>query len=245
MAGRLAFSGRRGYGGRQRKHQGAVIMHSVTLQGQQQKIPVGKIVCVARNYAEHARELGNPVPDKAVLFIKPASSMLADGGTVIIPPHSHDCHHEIELAVLIGRSGKQITEEQAPDFVAGYAVALDLTLRDVQSELKAKGLPWEIAKAFDTSCPLSTFVPATTVADPQQLRLCLTINGERRQDGTTADMLRPVARLISEASTYFTLEAGDILLTGTPSGVGPIKSGDRVEAVIEGVGTLKVDVIQQ
>ena len=215
-------------------------MHTVTLQGQQ--IQVGKIVCVARNYAEHARELGNPVPEKAVLFIKPAGSILADGGTVIIPPYSRDCHHEIELAVLIGRTGKQIAEADALAYVAGYAVALDLTLRDVQAELKARGLPWEIAKAFDTACPLSAFVPAGQVADPQQLQLRLIVNGDLRQDGTTADMLRTVARLISEASTYFTLESGDILLTGTPSGVGPIRNGDKLEAVIDGVGTLAVSV---
>lgn len=217
-------------------------MHFVSMQGQHQKIAAGKIVCVARNYAEHARELGNPVPDRAVLFIKPASSILADGGTVLIPAYSSDCHHEIELAVLIGRTGKAINETDALSHVAGYAVALDLTLRDVQSAQKAKGLPWEIAKAFDTSCPLSAFVPAATVADPQNLRLRLSVNDNLRQDGTTADMLRSVARLISEASMYFTLEAGDILLTGTPSGVGPINSGDRVEAVIEGVGRLRVDV---
>jgi 5-carboxymethyl-2-hydroxymuconate isomerase len=168
--------------------------------------------------------------------------MLADGGTVVIPAYSRDCHHEIELAVLIGRPGKNIAEAEALSHVAGFGVALDLTLRDVQAELKAKGLPWEIAKAFDTSCPLSTFVPAEQVVDPQKLRLRLTVNGELRQDGTTADMLRPVARLISEASNCFTLEAGDILLTGTPSGVGPIRSGDRLEAVIEGVGRLSVSV---
>lgn len=218
-------------------------MHTVRLKNQSQPINVGKIVCVARNYAEHARELGNPVPDRAVLFIKPASSLLADGGTVVIPPYSRDCHHEIELAVLIGRSGREISAAEASAHIAGYAVALDLTLRDVQAELKAKGLPWEIAKAFDTSCPLSDFVPAAAVADPQALRLTLTVNGEVRQDGTTADMLRPVAQLVSEASRYFTLEAGDILLTGTPSGVGPIKSGDRLEAMIGGVGSLKVDVL--
>ena len=217
-------------------------MHTVRLKNQSQPINVGKIVCVARNYAEHARELGNPVPDRAVLFIKPASSLLADGGTVVIPPYSRDCHHEIELAVLIGRSGREITAAEAPAHIAGYAVALDLTLRDVQAELKARGLPWEIAKAFDTSCPLSDFVPAAAVPDPQALRLRLTVNGEVRQDGTTADMLRSVAQLVSEASTYFTLEAGDILLTGTPSGVGPIKSGDRLEAVIEGVGMLSISV---
>ncbi len=156
-------------------------MHMVKVQGQQE-IPVGKIVCVARNYAEHARELGNPVPDRAVLFIKPASSILADGGTVVVPPYSNDCHHELELAVLIGRTGKDIPAGEALAFVAGYGVALDLTLRDVQSELKAKGLPWEIAKAFDTACPLSAFVPAGEVADPQRLLLRLTVNGEVRQE---------------------------------------------------------------
>lgn len=218
-------------------------MHTVRLKNQSQPINVGKIICVARNYAEHARELGNPLPDRAVLFIKPASSLLADSGAVVIPPYSRDCHHEIELAVLIGRSGREITAAEAPAHIAGYAVALDLTLRDVQAELKAKGLPWEIAKAFDTSCPLSDFVPASAVPDPQALRLTLNVNGEVRQDGTTADMLRSVAQLVSEASRYFTLEAGDILLTGTPSGVGPIKSGDRLEAVIEGVGRLTVSVL--
>ena len=217
-------------------------MHAVVLQGQPRPIPVGKIVCVARNYAEHARELGNPVPDRAVLFIKPASSLLADGGTVSIPTYANDCHHELELAVLIGRTGKTIIESEALGHVAGYGVALDLTLRDVQADLKAKGLPWEIAKAFDTACPLSAFVPAERITDPQHLRLQLRVNGKLRQDGTTAAMLRPVARLLSEASSYFTLEAGDILLTGTPAGVGPLRSGDQVEAVIEGVGRLSVNV---
>lgn len=217
-------------------------MHTVVLQGQSRPIPVGKIVCVARNYAEHARELGNPVPERAVLFIKPASSLLADGGTVVIPPYTNDCHHELELAVLIGRTGKDIAEGQALDHVAGYGVALDLTLRDVQADLKARGLPWEIAKAFDTACPLSPFVAAEMIPDPQNLPLQLRVNGELRQDGTTAAMLRPVARLISEASGYFTLEAGDVLLTGTPAGVGPLRSGDKVEGVIEGVGRLTVSV---
>ena len=217
-------------------------MHTVVLQGQPRPVPVGKIVCVARNYAEHARELGNPVPERAVLFIKPASAILADGGTVVIPSYGSDCHHELELAVLIGRSGKDIPRAAALDHVAGYGVALDLTLRDVQADLKAKGLPWEIAKGFDTACPLSTFVPAAQVADPQQLTLRLRVNGELRQDGTTAAMLRPVAQLISEASGYFTLEASDILLTGTPAGVGPLRSGDRVEGEIDGVGRLTVKV---
>jgi len=218
-------------------------MHFINMQGQDRPIAIGKIVCVARNYAEHARELGNPVPEQAVLFIKPASSIPGADGAIIIPPYARECHHEIELAVLIGRTGKAIATGEALAHVAGYGVALDMTLRDVQAGLKAKGLPWEIAKAFDTSCPLSTFVPAAQIPDPQQLRLKLTVNGALRQDGTTAHMLRPVAQLISEVSNYFTLEAGDILLTGTPAGVGPVQSGDQLEAVIDGVGRLVASVV--
>ncbi|MDT8442040.1 MAG: fumarylacetoacetate hydrolase family protein [Desulfuromonadales bacterium] len=217
-------------------------MHSVELA--EQRIPVGKIVAIARNYAEHARELGNPLPadSQPVLFIKPASSLLADGGTVLIPAYTSDCHHEIELAILIGTRGKNIAEEEAMQHVAGYGVALDLTLRDLQNRQKAQGLPWEIAKAFDTACPVSRFVPAASVVDPQRLRLELRVNGEPRQQGTTAAMLRPIPRLIAEASRYFTLEAGDILLSGTPAGVGAIRSGDILEATISEVGTLRVTV---
>lgn len=215
-------------------------MHTVKLKGR--KIPVGKIVCIGRNYAEHIRELGNQTPDKPVIFIKPASALVATGGTVVIPSYSDDCHHEIELAALIGKTAKDVTPEQALDNVSGYGVALDLTLRDVQNAQKAKGLPWEIAKAFDTSCPLSDFVPASQVKDPQNLQLQLTVSGDLRQDGNTRDMMRSVAELIAATSSYFTLEEGDILLTGTPSGVGRIVSGDQLEASIEQVGILKVAV---
>ncbi len=211
-------------------------MHTVTLE--ERTLPVGKIVCIGRNYAEHARELNNPIPDQPVIFIKPASAILADGGTIVIPTYSSDCHHEVELAVLIGTDTKDIAATEALDRVAGYGVALDLTLRDVQSRQKEKGLPWEIAKAFDTSCPLSTFVPAAQVDDPQALQICLKVNGTVRQDGNTASMMRSVAELIAAAAACFTLEAGDILLTGTPSGVSRIVSGDRLDASIEGVGTL-------
>jgi len=215
-------------------------MHTVKLGNKD--IPVGKIVCIGRNYAEHIKELGNQVPDKPVIFIKPASSIIGVGGTIIIPPHSGDCHHEVELAVLIGTEAKNVDASNAPDHVAGYAVALDLTLRDIQSAQKEKGLPWEIAKAFDTACPLSAFVPADQVGDPQKLQIRLTVNDDVRQDGNTKDMMRSIAELIAAASTYFTLETGDILLTGTPSGVGRIVSGDKLEAAIEKVGTLNVSV---
>jgi 2-keto-4-pentenoate hydratase/2-oxohepta-3-ene-1,7-dioic acid hydratase in catechol pathway len=215
-------------------------MHTIKLDGHD--IPIGKIVCIGRNYAEHIKELGNQTPDKPVIFIKPASSLVSSGGTVIIPSHSEDCHHEIELAVLIGKTAKDVKAEEALDHVSGYAVALDLTLRDVQNTQKAKGLPWEIAKAFDTSCPLSDFVPASQVDNPQELQLKLTVSGEVRQNGNTRDMMRSIAELIAATSAYFTLEEGDVLLTGTPSGVGRIVSGDRLEASIEQVGTLLVSV---
>ena len=215
-------------------------MHTVKLGNKD--IPVGKIVCIGRNYVEHIKELGNQIPDKPVIFIKPASSIVGEGGTIVIPPHSSDCHHEVELAVMIGSAAKNVHANNALEHVTGYAVALDLTLRDIQSAQKEKGLPWEIAKAFDTACPLSAFVPADQVGDPQKLQIKLIVNDEVRQDGDTGDMMRSVAELIAAASAYFTLEAGDILLTGTPSGVGRIVSGDKLEAVIEKVGRLHVSV---
>ena len=217
-------------------------MTEIQFTDRREPVAVGKIICIGRNYAEHARELGNQVPDTPILFMKPPSCIVSDGGEVIIPAYSRDCHHEVELAVLIGRAGRNIDVAEALAHVAGYAVAIDLTLRDVQSELKSKGHPWEMAKAFDTSCPLSDFVPAEAVPDPQDLRLSLAVNGRLRQDGRTADMLRPVADIIAVASEYFALEAGDILLTGTPAGVGPIRSGDRLEAAIPQLASLSVQV---
>lgn len=217
-------------------------MRQVSITGSNQVFNVGKIVCLGRNYLDHIRELGNQVPDRAVIFCKPASSILPPGGKIRIPDYSADCHHELELAVLIGKPGKGIETAQALGHVAGYAVALDLTLRDLQSELKEKGLPWELAKGFDTACPLSEFVPATAVVHPNNLRLTLQVNGELRQAGTTAQMMRSVEEIIAEVSTYFTLEAGDIILTGTPAGVSRLQSGDQLCGEIEEVGKLRVSV---
>lgn len=217
-------------------------MRQIQLPGEATPYTVGKLVCVGRNYREHIRELGNEMPEKPVLFMKPATSIIQTGEQIVIPSYSHDCHHEVELAILIGRQASRLREDEVFTHIAGYGVAIDLTLRDVQSELKKKGLPWEIAKAFDTSCPLSGFVPARQVANPQNLRLILSVNDQLRQDATTALMLRPIAQLLHEITEIFTLEAGDIVLTGTPAGVGPLTSGDRVHAEVEGIAALDVTV---
>ncbi|APG24301.1 MAG: fumarylacetoacetate hydrolase family protein [Syntrophotalea acetylenica] len=203
---------------------------------------VGKILCVARNYRSHADELGNEPPNEPVFFLKPSSSIIGPRENAVIPPYSRLCHHEIELAVLIGKWGRNIPEAEAMNHVAGYGVAIDLTLRDVQQRLKAQGLPWDQAKGFDTSCPLSDFVPAGQVPDPHALRLTLSVNGETRQDGNTAEMIFKIPALISAASAIFTLEKGDILLTGTPAGVGPVVQGDQICAEIEGVNWLNIGI---
>jgi len=205
-------------------------------------LPIGKILCIGRNYSEHIKELGNAPPEAPVIFIKPASSVIGEGEAIVIPPYSHDCHHEAELALLVGRKGKDIPVGQAMEYIAGYGVGIDLTLRDVQGELKKKGLPWEIAKGFDTSCPLSAFAEASDVPDPQNVQIRLTVNGEIRQDGNTSMMIHRIPDIVSHMSGRFTLEPGDVILTGTPAGVSRIVSGDALVAEIPGVATLRVSV---
>ncbi|QXE89359.1 fumarylacetoacetate hydrolase family protein [Geomonas subterranea] len=217
-------------------------MKTAQLIGSPEPVRIGKILCIGRNYADHIKELGNETPERPVIFTKPATSVIGAGEEIVIPSYSSDCHHEAELALLIGREGRDIPAADALSYLAGYAVAIDLTLRDVQAELKKKGLPWDIAKGFDTACPLSPFVPAEQVADPHQLRITLTVNGEKRQDGGTDLMIHRIPELLSYLSSIFTLEPGDLVLTGTPAGVGPVKSGDRVVAGIAGVGSIEVSV---
>ncbi len=217
-------------------------MHTVLLSGKERTYRVGKILCVTRNYRAHAAELNNEPPAQPVFFLKPASSIISQGETAVIPPCSRNCQHEVELAVLIGKWGKNIAPETALSHVAGYGIGIDLTLRDLQGDLKAKGLPWSMAKGFDTSCPLSDFVPAAQIPDPQALGLSLYVNDELRQQGNSAEMIHSIPDLISAASAIFSLEEGDILLTGTPAGVGPLVSGDRLKAQISQLGTLVIDI---
>jgi acylpyruvate hydrolase len=212
------------------------------LIGTNQQFTIGKIVCLARNYAEHARELGNETPAAPVLFMKPASSVIGDGDTVRIPPYSQECHYEIELAVLIGKQCRAVSADKALEYVAGYGVGIDMTLRDVQNQLKSKGLPWEIAKGFDTACPLSDFVPASAVADPHALNLKLAVNGDGRQDGCSSDMINRIPQIIAHISAIFALDPGDVILTGTPSGVGQVRAGDVMTAEIGMIGRLTIPV---
>ncbi|MBI2619459.1 MAG: fumarylacetoacetate hydrolase family protein [Ignavibacteriales bacterium] len=205
-------------------------MPIVSLRGTQKPFTVSKIICVGRNYAEHAKEMKVDLPTVPVLFLKPPSAIIREGEDIIIPPISREVHHEVEMTVLLGQGGKNIPAETALEHVAGFGVGLDMTLRDVQTEAKKKGLPWTLAKGFDTSAPLSEFAPAGSVADPHSLQIQLAVNGAVRQKGNTADFIFRLDRLLSLISTYFTLEAGDVIFTGTPEGVAQVAAGDTLEA---------------
>ncbi|WP_159623150.1 fumarylacetoacetate hydrolase family protein [Ruania rhizosphaerae] len=202
-------------------------------------IPRSKVVCVGRNYAEHAAELGNEVPELPLLFIKPNTTVVGPDDPIVLPSWSQEVHHEAELAVVISRICKDISAEQAGQVILGYTAANDVTARDVQKEDKT----WTRGKMFDTSCPLGPSL--VTDLDPADLRISASVDGEMRQDGRTSQMIRSVADLVAYASSIFTLLPGDVLLTGTPAGVGPIEAGQRVEVEIEGIGTLGNPVLRR
>jgi 2-keto-4-pentenoate hydratase/2-oxohepta-3-ene-1,7-dioic acid hydratase in catechol pathway len=183
------------------------------------------------------------VPPEPMVFLKPPSALIGTGGTVVLPEQSRDVHHELELVAVVGRGGKNIPEGGALDHVAGYALGLDLTARDIQAAAKAAGGPWTVAKGFDTFAPLGPVAPAGAVGDPQALEISLAVNGELRQHGRTSDMLFPVARLVAYLSTLFTIEEGDLIYTGTPEGVGPIRAGDVLVATGTRLQELRVNAI--
>jgi uncharacterized protein (TIGR00369 family) len=214
----------------------------VIARGSGERIRVGKILAVGRNYAEHVREMGWHEAAPPMLFLKPPSAIVHDGGVVRVPPDMGEVHHEVELVVVIGRTGRAIAEAEALDHVLGYAVGLDMTLRDAQSAAKAKGEPWAISKGFDTSAPVSVVAPRDEVGDGSGLRLTLDVNGARRQEADTSAMVHGVPGLVAFASRLMTLEHGDLIFTGTPAGVGPVRPGDLLEAGLEKVGTLSVRV---
>lgn len=202
----------------------------------------GKIICIGRNYARHAAEMESDVPAEPMLFLKPPSALVGQGGRVLLPTRSADVHHEVELVVVIGRGGKNIAEDKVPEHVDAYAVGLDMTARDIQNQAKKRGEPWTVAKGFDTFAPLGALVAAREVPDPQALDIELKVNGEVKQSGNTGDMIFSVAHLVAYCSQIFTLMPGDLIYTGTPEGVGPVRDGDVLEATITGFPPLRVRV---
>lgn len=216
--------------------------HTVELIGRSQPIPVGKIVCMGRNYVAHIEELNNPRPDRPMFFIKPATALSPLEEPIRIPSYSKKVRHELEMAALIGKTLKDASEDEVYPAIDGYAVSLDVTLQDVQEGVKERRHPWEIAKAFDGSCPISPFVPASQVPDPQDVLIRMKVNGEMRHNDSTSLMIWKIPELIADASRYFTLEPGDIVLTGTPAGVGPLEPGDELEMEIQHVGLYRSTV---
>ena len=202
--------------------------------GSHSSLPIGKVVCVARNYFDHIKELNNVVPSEPIFFIKPATSLRPLEQPIVIPDYSDNCHHETELTILFEKKLSKATVQEAENAIAGYGIGLDLTLRDIQQKLKDKGHPWEKAKAFDGSCPLSPFIPKQHFADPQNTQLVLKVNGEVRQDGNTNLMMNKILDLIVVSSRFFTYLPGDVLMTGTPAGVSQLKSGDLLELELDG-----------
>jgi 2-keto-4-pentenoate hydratase/2-oxohepta-3-ene-1,7-dioic acid hydratase in catechol pathway len=202
------------------------------------------VVCIGRNYAEHAKELDNPVPTEPLLFIKPGSCVVPAEGGFKIPTDRGSVHYETEIAVLLGKPlSTQPSEEEVLDAISGYAPALDLTLRDVQSKLKEKGLPWEIAKSFDGACVIAPFVAASSYSDLTDIPVRLTLNGEVRQDGNSSLMLNPIVPMIQYMAACFALQAGDVIMTGTPAGVGPLNPGDELVLELPGASRFETRVL--
>ncbi|CAF3315630.1 unnamed protein product [Rotaria socialis] len=198
-----------------------------------------KIICVGRNYSEHASELGNTVPTKPIIFMKPPSAFVIEPNDIKIPSEWDEVHHEVELGVIIDKKCQNVSKEDAAEYVAGYCLALDMTSRKLQNELKDQGLPWLLAKGFDTSCPCGDFIDKNEINLSSSVNLWLSVNGTMRQNGHTRDMIFSVPDLIAFISKYITLEHGDLILTGTPAGVGAVKRGDHIEAGINGENDLK------
>lgn len=207
-------------------------MAQVFFKNSGKSVPVNTIFCIGRNYAKHAEELNNPIPESPIIFIKPVTTLVQDGGFIELPAISNDVHYETEVVALIGKSGKNISAGEALQYVSAYGIGIDVTARDIQEKAKQKSHPWAIAKGFDTFAPVSAFVDAAQLPDPQNIHFKLEINGKIRQDGNTNMMLFPIAHLISFLSSIFTLNPGDLVFSGTPEGVGQLHEGDVLAATL-------------
>jgi len=207
-----------------------------------QELEVGKIVCLLRSYAAHAEEMGNEILDSPDFFLKPSTTVIRDGEDIIIPKESNEVHHEVELAIIIGKTGRFIQKELAMKHVLGYSILIDVTARDIQAQAKKDRRPWTASKGYDTFAPMSNIVPKADINDPHDLDIWLKVNGEYRQRSNTSLLLFKIPEIISSISSVMTLEPGDIIATGTPEGVSRIVPGDQIEAGIDGLGTLNVGV---
>jgi fumarylpyruvate hydrolase len=216
---------------------------SLAIMDSSQRFPVRRVYCVGRNYAEHAREMGHdPDREPPFFFTKHPDSLLPDGSEFPYPPGTESVHHEIEMVVAIGLGGSDIPVEQALEHVYGYAVGLDMTRRDLQAEAKKMGRPWAVAKGFDHAAPCSALVPATEIGHPKEGRIWLEINGEIRQEGDLTSLIWSVPEVVAYLSRLFVLEPGDLIMTGTPAGVGAVQRGDKLSGGVQGVSTLTITV---
>lgn len=217
---------------------------SLAVTASTDRFPVRRIYCVGRNYAAHAREMGHDSDREPPFFFqKSPGNLLGAGADFPYPPGSSDVHYEIELVAALGRGGSSIGAEQALDYVFGYAVGLDMTRRDLQAEAKQLGRPWDVAKAFEHSAPCSAIVPVSTIGHPHSGRIWLEVNGETRQQGDLRDLIWSIPEVIEHLSGLFELAPGDLIFTGTPSGVGPCQIGDALHGGVEGVAELSLKVV--
>lgn len=212
---------------------------SLPVIGGAQRFPVRRIFCVGRNYADHAREMGVPADrQRPMFFSKPADALVSDGVDIPYPGATRDLHHEVEMVVALAAGGRDLGPEQAAELVWGYGVGLDLTRRDLQAQAKAERHPWDAAKGFDHSAPVSALCPASSAEPGPETVISLQVNGELRQQSALAEMIFSVPELLSHLSTLFELRPGDLLFTGTPAGVGPLQRGDRFHAELTGIARL-------
>lgn len=214
---------------------------SVEIAGQDTRFPVNRIFCVGRNYAAHVREMGfDPDREAPCYFTKASQCIVPSGSEIPYPPATDDYHHEIELVVAIGRSGHELAEDEALSVVYGYACGLDMTRRDLQIASREGKGPWDIGKDFENAAVISSIRPATEIGHPERGRIELRVNGEQQQDSDLANLIWPVPAIIAHLSTYYRLEPGDLIYTGTPDGVGPVRPGDRIAGSIAGVGEIEL-----
>ncbi|MHC5306101.1 fumarylacetoacetate hydrolase family protein [Bartonella sp. LJL80] len=216
---------------------------SLPIKGTDKLFPVHRIYCVGRNYADHAIEMGHDPAKEAPFFFQKNPDNLVVDGRFPYPPQSHDVHHEVELVVALKKGGKDLSVEQAADCVFGYGIGLDMTRRDLQAEMKKAGRPWEIAKAFEHSAPCSPLIEAGKVKPMGEGVISLSVNGETRQSGNLNQMIWKIPEMIAYLSQLFELQAGDVIMTGTPSGVGAVQKGDRLVGHIDGLDDLTVTVV--